>query len=271
MTFATVATHQSTNDYVFANDYCADSQRLQLLAAIYDPVTRACLERIDVAEGWSCWEVGAGYGTIAHWLAERVGLTGKVLATDLDTRFLVPLQSPTLQVVRHDVVRDALPPQRFDLIHARLLLCHLQEREQVMDRMIEALKPGGWLVIEDYDSVSLLPDPGIDPPESSLEAARAVRELLRRRGVDLRFGRRVVGLLRARGLQQVSAEGRVFMSLDGSAYARLQRLGLEQVHDELLKLRLITPEDYERDLAALEHNYAAPLALLWSAAGRKAL
>lgn len=262
---------QSANEYVFANDYCAASQRLQLLAAIYDPVTRAYLERIDVAQGWSCWEVGAGYGTIAHWLADRVGSTGRVLATDLDIRFLEPLRSPTLQVARHDIVRNALPSQRFDLIHARLLLCHLREREQVLDRMIEALKPGGWLVIEDYDGVSLLPDAGIDPPERSLQASGALRELLCSRGVDLRFGRRVAGLLRARGLQQVNAEGRVFMSLDGSPYARLQRLGLEQVRNDLLELRLITPEGYERDLAALEHDFAAPLALLWSAAGRKAM
>jgi len=262
---------RSENEYVFASDYCAGSQRLPLLAAIYDPVTRAYLERIDVARGWSCWEVGAGYGTIAHWLAERVGSTGQVLATDLDIRFLEPLRSPTLHVARHDIVFDALPSQRFDLIHARLLLCHLREREQVMDRMIESLKPGGWLVIEDYDSVSLLPDTGMDPPECSLQASSALRELLRRRGVDLRFGRRIAGLLRARGLQQVNAEGRVFMSLDGSAYAHLQRLGLEQVRDDLLNLRLITPENYERDLAALEHDFVAPLALLWSAAGCKAM
>lgn len=262
---------QGGSEYVFANDYCAASQRLPLLAAVYDPVTRAYLERIDIARGWSCWEVGAGHGTIAHWLAERVGSTGRVLATDLDIRFLVPLQSATLQVSKHDIVHDALPLQRFDLIHARLLLCHLREREQVMDRMIECLKPGGWLVIEDYDGVSLLPDPGIDPPERPLQASRALRELLHSRGVDLRFGRRVASLLRARGLQQVNAEGRVFMSTDGSAYAQLQRLGLEQVRSDLLNLRLITEENFARDLAALEHDFLAPLALLWSAAGRKAM
>jgi SAM-dependent methyltransferase len=257
------------NEYVFANDYCAASQRLPLLAAIYDPVTRAHLERINIAPGWSCWEVGAGYGTIAHWLADRVGSRGQVLATDLDIRFLLPLRSATLRVARHDIVVDALPPDRFDLIHARLLLCHLPEREQVMDRMIACLKPGGWLVIEDYDGVSLLPDAGIDPPERPLQASNALRELLQIRGVDLRFGRRIASLMRVRGLQQINAEGRVFMSMDGSEYARLQKFGLEQVRSDLLNLRLITPENFANDIAALEHDFVAPLALLWSAAGRK--
>jgi SAM-dependent methyltransferase len=257
-------------EYVFANTKATAAERLQVLAEIYDPITRACLERTGVAQGWSCWEVGAGYGTIARWLAERVGPAGQVLATDLDPRFLESLRSTTLQVARHDIVRDALPPQRFDLIHARLLLCHLPEREQVLDRMIEALKPGGWLVIEDYDGLSLLADASIDPAETSLEAARAFRELLRRRGVDLYFGRRIATLLRARGLRQVSAEGRAFMSLDGSIYARMQRLSLEQVRDDLLTLGLIAAEDYERDLATMQRNFMAPLSLLWSAAGRKA-
>jgi SAM-dependent methyltransferase len=267
MSRTSIATLDGANEYVFPNSNSTAAERLQVLAEIWDPVTRASLDRIGVARGWSCWEVGAGYGTIARWLAERVGPTGQVLATDLDARFLEPLRSTITRVARHDVVRDALPPQRFDLVHARLLLCHLRERAQVLDRMIEALKPGGWLVIEDCD-LSLSADASIDPADTALEAAKAVWELMRRRGVDLYFGRRIASLLRARGLQQVSAEGRSFMALDGSIYARLQRLTLEQVRDELRALNLIAAEAYERDLAAIERHFAAPLPLLWSAAGR---
>jgi SAM-dependent methyltransferase len=269
MTHESTAAPQSAHEYVFSNSKSKAADRLQVLAAVWDPVTRASLECIGVARGWSCWEVGAGYGTIARWLAERVGPTGQVLATDLDARFLEPLRSATLRVAGHDIVRDALPAQRFDLVHARLLLCHLPEREQVLDRMIEALKPGGWLVIEDCD-VSLAADASIYPAETELEATKALWELMRRRGVDLYFGRRTAGLLRARGLRQVSAEAHSFMSFEGSMYARLQRLTLEQVRDELLALHLIAPENHERDLATLERNFAAPLPLLWSAAGRKA-
>ena len=62
----------SAADYVFDNADSIAGQRLQLLAEIFDPVSHACFERIGVAPGWSCWEVGAGYGTIAQWLHERV-------------------------------------------------------------------------------------------------------------------------------------------------------------------------------------------------------
>jgi SAM-dependent methyltransferase len=53
-------------------------------------------------------------------------------------------------VARHDITADAIPLARYDLIHARLVLSHLPQRRDVLVRLIEALRPGGWLVIEDF-------------------------------------------------------------------------------------------------------------------------
>ena len=53
--------------------------------------------------------------------------------------------------------------------------------------------------------------------------------------------------------------------------AALAEVVVEQVRDDLLNLRLITAETFARDLATLEHDFLAPLSLLWSAAGRKAM
>src|SRR6185436_3209711 len=125
-------------------------------------------------------------------------------------------RSRNLSVLRHDIVHDALPAQPFDLVHARLLLCHLPEREAVVDKLIQALKPGGWLVIEDFDSLSLLPDHMVNPAETPLKATTALREFMRLKGVDLRFVRLLSAKLRGRGLKDVSAEGKVSMVHDGS-------------------------------------------------------
>jgi SAM-dependent methyltransferase len=258
----------SAADYVFANSDSIAGQRLQVLAEIFDPVTRACLERTGIAPGWSCWEVGAGYGTIAQWLHERVAPEGHVLATDLDPRFLAPLAQHNLRVMKHDIVAGPMPKESFDLIHARLLLCHLPAREQVLDRMIEALKPGGWLVIEDFDGLALPPDPALNPAEMTLRSSAAVRELLRSAGVDLRFGRRVTGLLSARGMSSISAEGRVFMSGD-ARFMRFQRLTFAQVQDELLARELVSPEQLVHDLETLERGYLALLPMMWSVAARR--
>lgn len=255
-------------EYVFDNSDSIASQRLQVLAEIFDPVTRSYLERTGIAPGWSCWEVGAGFGTIAEWMHHRVGPDGHVLATDLDPRFLARLAQHNLRVMRHDIVEGPMPKQSFDLIHARLLLCHLPEREQVLDRMVGALKPGGWLVIEDFDGLSLPPDPSVNPAETSLRSSGAVRELLRSSGVDMRFGRRVAGLLRARGMSAINAEGRAFMS-DAALFMRFQRLTFEQVQDELLARGLVSSDELEHDLATLEAGYLALLPMMWSVVARR--
>ncbi|MGH2501120.1 MAG: class I SAM-dependent methyltransferase, partial [Ktedonobacterales bacterium] len=83
-----------------------------------------------------------------------MGEGGHVLVTDIDPRFLAALEEAGLaqmEVQRHDVTQDPLPPDRFDLIHARLVLLHLPTADQVLRQLVEALKPGGWLLIEDYD------------------------------------------------------------------------------------------------------------------------
>jgi SAM-dependent methyltransferase len=255
-------------EYVFDNSDSIASQRLQLLAEIYDPVTRNCLERTGIAPGWACWEIGAGYGTIAQWMHECVGPDGHVLATDLDPRFLARLAEHNLRVMRHDIVDGAMPKESFDLIHARLLLCHLPAREQVLDRMIDALKPGGWLVIEDFDGLSLQPDPALSSAEKPLRSSAAVRELLLSAGADIRFGRRVPGLLSARGMSEITAEGRVLMS-DAALFRRFQRLTFEQVQDELLARGLVSGEELARDLATLEQGYTALLPMMWSVAARR--
>ncbi len=255
--------------YTFPNSQSIAGERLELLAKIFDPLSHACLDRVSIQKGWSCWEIGAGCGTIASWLCDRVGGSGSVLATDLEPRFVQPLACVNLEVMQHDIVRDPCPKSTFDVVHARLLLSHLPEREQVMDSMIAALKPGGWLIIEDFDVLSLLADPQANPTERALKTQAALRELLLRRGADLRFGRRLSGRFHAHGLTQIAAEGRLFMWESGSIFTRFLRLTYEQVRDQIIGLGLITAADFAHDVAALETNYSGPSPTMWSAVGRR--
>src|SRR6476661_6666238 len=84
----------------------AEDERLGLLEQIYDPVTRG--RRSFVQPGWRCLEVGAGRGSMAAWMAEQVGPTGQVVATDIDTRYLSRLDIPNLEVIQHSILDDPL-------------------------------------------------------------------------------------------------------------------------------------------------------------------
>src|SRR5262249_41196057 len=66
-----------------------ERRRLALLTEIADPITPRRLSDLGVGPGWRCLDVGAGDGSIARWLAARVGPEGRVVATDLEPRFLV--------------------------------------------------------------------------------------------------------------------------------------------------------------------------------------
>jgi len=83
----------------------------------------------------------------------------------IDPRFLETLRHPNIEVLRHNIVADPLPEASFDLVHTRLVLLHIPQREQALERMIAALKPDGWLVVEEYDSASMPPDPAVSPGE----------------------------------------------------------------------------------------------------------
>lgn len=156
--------------YAFDNAWQQARQRLTALETWLDPGTIRHLEALGVVPGWHCLEVGAGGGSIAAWLGRRVGPAGRVLATDIDTRFLDTLDVPNLDVRRHDVVVDALPEASFDLVHTRLVLAHLPTRERALRRMVSALRPGGWPLAEEMDFVSVVPDPTGNPEATALVA-----------------------------------------------------------------------------------------------------
>jgi hypothetical protein len=111
---------QGGEQQYLAADIDADTEsgRLQLLEACHDPGTIRRLDRLGVSRGWRCLELGAGYGSIARWLAERVGPTGSVVAADIDPRFLTNMPAG-VEVRRLDIRHDDLEVDTYDLVHCR--------------------------------------------------------------------------------------------------------------------------------------------------------
>lgn len=210
--------------YVFQTEAERDREtaRLVALEAVHDPFSTRCLGQLPIDEGWRCLEVGAGHGSIARWLSERVGPAGKVVATDVDQTRLdeltasnLPNQS-NLLVLHHDVTTDDPPDTQFDLIHARFLLAHLDNRDAVLRRLVSWLRPGGWIVVEDIDYSAL----GFVPIEQSELFETVVDAVLRfvvsNSTFDSAFGRRLPGLLRRNGLADIGSEGSTVL-IDGSS------------------------------------------------------
>ena len=191
---------------------------LSLLQEVFDPGTREHLDRLGVAPGWHVLEVGAGGGSIAAWLAHRVRPGGKVVATDVDTRYLRRLGEPELEVLEQDVLTDELPADSFDLVHCRAVLVHLPDRGRALARMAGWVKPGGTLLVEEpwVDMGLLSPDP------VAVRATEALAETM-----DGGFARRLPLALREVGLEQVEADGKLRFFNGGTRLASFFRHALE--------------------------------------------
>ncbi|HEX6396701.1 MAG TPA: methyltransferase domain-containing protein, partial [Steroidobacteraceae bacterium] len=190
--------------------------------------------------------------------------------TDLDPRHIAPTGLANLHVLRHDAVHDTLPESQFDLAHARLVLLHIRERALVLERMVAALKPGGWLVIEDFDTMSVLPEPDANPNEVRIASADAMRSYMVRGGVDPRFGRTLYGRFKALGLGEVRSEGRVMMWDGTNGGTELMRINFEQIGEKCVAAGLLSAAQLRSDLAQLDDPaFVTPSPVMWMAAGRK--
>ena len=74
--------------YRFDHAWREERARLARIEQALDPWTIRSIEATEPRPGWRCLEVGGGGGSIAEWLTGRVGPTGHVVATDLETKSL---------------------------------------------------------------------------------------------------------------------------------------------------------------------------------------
>jgi SAM-dependent methyltransferase len=239
-----------SEQYLLDNRAGHSEQRFAALSAIFNPTTFRHVAACGIAPGWRCWEVGAGGPSVPRWLVERVGPSGHVVATDIDVGWMA--EADGVEVRRHDVAADDPPAGGFDLVHARLVLVHVPDRDEALRRMAAALRPGGWLLVEDFDD-AVQPVACLDESGPEQELANRIRrgfmDLLAQRGVDHEYGRTLPRLLRGLGLQDVGADG--YLPVAVAAGAALEAANIRQVRDALVAQGYASDEEIGRHLDAL--------------------
>ncbi len=258
--------------YLLDNRSVQAGERFDALSAIFNPSTFRHIETLGIEPGWHCWEVGAGGTSVPRWLAEQVGPDGHVLATDIDVSWAQEAAGPNVEVRQHDVAIDELPTGPFDLIHARLVLVHVPGRERALRSMVDVLRPGGWLIVEDGDPalqpLSALEERGPDE-ELANRVRRGFRALLSERGADLEWGRKLPRLLRETGLSDVAADA--YMGVALPACGLLETANVNQIRDALIAHELVTADEIDRHLSNVAAGRLDPVTpTLISAWGRRA-
>jgi SAM-dependent methyltransferase len=229
----------------FAADYETDEElaRLRVLESLCDPWTIRFLDAVGVAPGWSCLEVGAGAGSVARWLAERVGPSGHVVATDLNPRFLDGLSASGIDVRRLDITADDIEPGRYDLVHSRALVLHLADPVGALRRMVAALRPGGRLAVEEPDYSTTAPVDRSHPLAAGYaEYLNARTQFLAEANVmNLHYGSMLPVHVEQLGLTGVVNEGRLTVERGGSPQALFLMQSFQQV-DDLMVVAGVLPE-----------------------------
>jgi SAM-dependent methyltransferase len=143
----------------------------------------------------------------------------------------------------------------FDLVHARLVLMHVPTREQALAKLVAALKPGGWLVVEDYDPTFV--DRTFPIQEDAtcvlLRTMLAAQQyLLSAHATSVDWGRQLHAHLRGQGLSEVGMEVQLTVWSGGSAGARMYRANFEQIRGEAVASGLISEHEIEQVFALLD-------------------
>jgi SAM-dependent methyltransferase len=259
------------NTYVFDQGWQQERERLVGIESLFDSYSTQRLAGLGVSDGWHCLEVGFGAGGVALWLAGQVGSTGRVVATDLDPRFLDGHGQANLEVRKHDIATDPLEEASFDLAHARAVLEHIPDRRRALERMISAIRPGGWLVLEaiDYGGVMAAAMAHyVDPPEYAPLFERAIRALeaiLAAVGGDANFGARLVRTLMDAGLANIAAEARTPLVAGGTE--NWIPGTVKHLAGHMVSTGLVTASDIEAVLAMTAdpscHYVPSPMVTAW--------
>jgi SAM-dependent methyltransferase len=182
-------------------------------------------------------------------LAGREGRTrGRVVASDIDTRFLDQISLPNLDVRKIDVTRDPLG-DGYDLVCCRALLHHVPQRIDVLGRLAGAVKPGGCVLVE---------EPDFHPVLASDSAVmrdfwRGFLAWAANHGIDYFVGRRVAPLLAGLGLRQIAASGETMLFGGGSLPARYLKLTMQELRTSLLGSGLIGETTWNETMALFDN------------------
>lgn len=227
----------------------AGRERLRVLARALSPTTAALLDRVEIAPGMRCLDVGCGGGDVTCELARRA-VPGHVVGVDFDEAKLALARNEAeaagidnIEYRAGDIVDTNLAAE-YDAIYVRFLLTHLADPAAGTARIAAGLRPGGVLIVEDIDFTGVF----CHPPSAAYDRyVDLYTRTAQARGVDPNIGFRLPELLTGAGLADVHVNVVQPAAIGAEGLERdIKRVGpmtLEQIGDAAVAERLITRDE----------------------------
>jgi len=199
-------------------------------------------------------------------MADRVAPEGSVLAVDIDTTHVEPLAGGVLEVRRHDLLHDDLPAGAFDLVHERSVLSWLGEGD-ALERLVDSLAPGGWLLAEDFDWAICGSADGSPVVAKAYDAILGVIESV---GYQRHYGRTLLRRIERAGLEETGGEARSYVLRGGSPGTAFDRYSMLAHRDAIVGAGALTDSEFDETFRFLEDPGEHVLTpVLFAAWGRK--
>jgi SAM-dependent methyltransferase len=180
-------------------------ERLRVLSNVLQTGTYAFLDRLGVRPEMSCLDVGCGGGDVTRELARRVGANGRVVGLDMDAAQLEIVRAEAvaqnifnIDYRRADVTDRPHDVGDFHLVYSRFVLCHLAKPAETVAWMVQRLRPGGILAIEDCDLTGHFCYPASPTFDHYVSL---LCDVMRRRGGDPTMGLKLPQILIEAGLE----------------------------------------------------------------------
>lgn len=217
--------------------------RLDVLAAALRPTTTALLDRVGVAPGGLCLDLGCGGGHVTRELARLAGPSGRAIGIDLDPR--------VVELARQDAAADGvtnvefrvgnvmeLDDDEFDIVFARLLVCHLPDPAQFLAAVAARLRPGGVIIMEEPEFSACFSW----PPSQAYDSCMALQsEAIRARGGDPDIGPKLPSMFLDLGVRDVAVHVFQPAFLD-APFKDIPHVSLEKMADAIVGEGLATAE-----------------------------
>jgi len=236
----------------------SELQRLRLQALVWEPSGRQLLANIGDGSGRRALDVGCGALGWLRILSEWVGPSGRVVGGDIDESmlrvarsFLEEAEIANVELVVDDLFDSKLEPQSFDLVHARYQIAPLGRGAEQVAAHRRLLKPGGMLVLEEWDLASWHFNP---PARAAERLIGAISEIFARTGGEA--GRELWQLLRATGIEEPGLDAHVVALEPGHPYLRLPLQFSVALESRLLEL--LSAEELASLRQAAEAEIAEP-------------